>query len=53
MLYTTEYAILITNYTLGVFSVVIEGGICKLKFFPDNPDNNLITIRFLRQALSS
>ncbi len=51
--HTTEYAVLITNYTLGVFSVVIESGTCKLKFFPDNPDNNLITIRFLRQALSS
>lgn len=51
--HTTEYAVLITNYVLGVFSVVIESGICKLKFFPDNPDNNLITVRFLRQALSS
>ena len=51
--HTTEYAVLITNYTLGVFSVVIESGICKLKFFPDNPNNNLITIRYLRQALSS
>jgi hypothetical protein len=53
VVHTTEYAVLITNYTLGVFSVVIESGICKLKFFPDNPDNNLITVRFLRQALSS
>ena len=51
--HTTEYAVLITNYTLGVFSVVIESGNCKLKFFPDNPHNNLITIRYLRQALSS
>jgi len=51
--YTTEYAVLITNYTLGVFSVVIENGSCKLKFFPDNDHNNLITIRFLRQALES
>jgi hypothetical protein len=51
--YTTEYAILITNYTLGVFSLVIESGMCKLKFFPDNDNNNLITIRFLRQALES
>ena len=51
--YTTEYAILITNYVLGVFSLVIESGTCKLKFFPDNDDNNLITIRFLRQALAS
>lgn len=51
--YTTEYAILITNYVLGVFSLVIESGMCKLKFFPDNDNNNLITIRFLRQALES
>lgn len=51
--YLTEYATLINNYSLGTFSLTIAGGVCNLIFHPNNPDNNIITVKLVRTALTS
>jgi hypothetical protein len=51
--YITEYATLINNYTLGTYSLTISGGICNLIFHPNNPLNNIITVKLVRTAITA
>jgi len=51
--YITEYATLINTYTLGTYSMTVAGGICNLIFHPNNPDNNIITVKLVRTALTA
>jgi hypothetical protein len=50
--YLTEFATLITSHSLGVFNMVLESGLVKLNFEPYNPDNNILTIKMVRQAIT-
>lgn len=50
--YLTEFATLITSHSLGLFNMVLESGLVKLNFEPYNPDNNIITIKMVRQAIT-
>lgn len=50
--YLTEFATLITSHTLGLFSMELESGFVKLKFDPYNPDNNILAIKMVRQAIT-
>lgn len=51
--YITEYATLINNYTLGGYSLTVSGGICNLIFHPNNPMNNIITVKLVRTAITA
>lgn len=51
--YLTEYATLINNYTLGSYSLTVSGGVCNLIFHPNNPMNNIITVKLVRTALTA
>jgi hypothetical protein len=51
--YITEYATLFNNYTLGSYSLTVSGGICNLIFHPNNPMNNIITVKLVRTALTA
>lgn len=51
--YLTEYATLINNYTLGSYSLTVSGGVCNLIFHPNNPDNNIITVKLVRTAITA
>ena len=51
--YITEYATLFNNYTLGTYSLTVSGGICNLIFHPNNPDNNIITVKLVRTAITA
>ena len=51
--YLTEYATLINNYTLGSYSLTVSGGVCNLIFHPNNPMNNIITVKLVRTALNA
>lgn len=51
--YITEYATLINNYTLGSYSLTVSGGICNLVFHPNNPLNNIITVKLVRTAITA
>ena len=51
--YITEYATLFNNYTLGTYSLTVSGGICNLIFHPNNPLNNIITVKLVRTALTA
>ena len=50
--YLTEFATLITSHSLGIFNMTLESGLVKLNFEPYNPDNNIITIKMVRQAIT-
>jgi hypothetical protein len=50
--YLTEFATLITSHSLGIFNMVLESGLVKLNFEPYNPDNNILTIKMVRQAIT-
>lgn len=50
--YLTEYATLINSHSLGTYSLELSGGICNLVFTPVNPDNNIITIKLVRTAIT-
>ena len=50
--YLTEFATLITSHSLGVFNMTLESGLVKLNFETYNPDNNIITIKMVRQAIT-
>jgi len=50
--YLTEFATLLTSHTLGVYNMNLEAGLVKLIFEPYNPDNNIITIKLVRQAIT-
>lgn len=51
--YITEYATLFNNYTLGTYSLVIDGPTCNLVFTPYNPENNIITVKLVRTAITA
>lgn len=51
--YLTEYATLINSHTLGSYSLTVSGGICNLIFHPNNPDNNIITVKLVRTAITA
>jgi hypothetical protein len=51
--YLTEYATLISGTPLGNFSVGVATGNVNLTFSPINPDNNIITIKVIRYAVTS
>lgn len=51
--YLTEYATLINNYTIGSYSMTVSGGICNLIFHPNNPNNNIITVKLVRTAITA
>jgi len=50
--YLTEFATLITSHSLGIFNMVLSSGLVRLNFEPYNPDNNIITIKMVRQAIT-
>ncbi len=50
--YLTEFATLITSHSLGIFNMVLDSGMVKLNFEPFNPDNNILTIKMVRQAIT-
>lgn len=50
--YLTEFATLITSHTLGVYNMSLQSGLVRLIFEPYNPDNNIITIKMVRQAIT-
>lgn len=49
----TEYATLLSGPILGHFSFDIDGLTAKLNFIPDNPLNNIITLKVVRQGITS
>jgi opacity protein-like surface antigen len=49
----TEYATLLSGSILGYFSFDIEDLVAKLNFIPENPLNNFITIKVVRQGITS
>jgi len=49
--YTTEYATLFSVAALGAYSMNISSGNLNLTFTPYNPDNNMITIRLVRDLI--
>ena len=51
--YLTEYATLISGSPLGNFSIGVSGGNVNLTFSPINPDNNIITLKVIRYAVTS
>jgi len=51
--YITEYATLFNNYTLGTYSITVSGGTCNLIFHPNNPSNNIITVKLVRTAITA
>jgi hypothetical protein len=51
--YLTEYATLISGSPMGNFSVNVSGGNVNLNFSPINPDNNIITLKVIRYAVTS
>lgn len=51
--YLTEYATLISGSPLGNFSIGVSGGDVNLTFSPINPDNNIITLKVIRYAVTS
>jgi hypothetical protein len=51
--YITEYATLFNNYTLGTYALTVSGGMCNLVFSPNNPDNNIITVKLVRTAITA
>ena len=51
--YLTEYATLISGSALGNFSVGVASGNVNLTFSPINPDNNIITLKVIRYAVTS
>lgn len=50
--YLTEFATLITSHSLGIFNMALSSGLVRLVFEPYNPDNNIITIKMVRQAIT-
>lgn len=50
--YLTEFATLITSHSLGIFSMELQSGLVKLNFDPYNPENNILTIKMVRQAIT-
>lgn len=51
--YLTEYATLISGSALGNFSVGVASGNVNLTFSPINPENNIITLKVIRYAVTS
>ena len=51
--YLTEYATLISNSSLGNFSIGVASGNVNLTFSPINPSNNIITLKVIRYAVTS
>jgi hypothetical protein len=51
--YLTEYATLISGSPLGTFSIGVAGGNVNLTFNPDNSENNIITLKVIRYAVTS
>ena len=51
--YLTEYATLISGSALGNFSITVGGGTVNLMFSPINPNNNIITLKVIRYAVTS
>lgn len=51
--YLTEYATLISGSPLGNFSIGVSSGNVNLTFSPINPDNNIITLKVIRYAVTS
>lgn len=51
--YLTEYATLISGSPLGTFSIGVASGNVNLTFNPENPDNNIITLKVIRYAVTS
>lgn len=48
----TEFATLITDHSLGVFNMQLDSGLVELIFEPYNPNNNIINIKLVRQAIT-
>ena len=51
--YLTEYATLVSNNSLGNFSIGVSSGNVSLTFSPINPSNNIITLKVIRYAVTS
>jgi hypothetical protein len=51
--YLTEYATLVSNNSLGNFSIGVASGNVSLTFSPINPGNNIITLKVIRYAVTS
>jgi hypothetical protein len=51
--YTTEYATLVSVAILGTYSLSLSGGNLNLIFTPNNPGFNLITIKIIRDLVST
>jgi len=51
--YLTEYATLVSNNSLGNFSIGVASGNVSLTFSPINPSNNIITLKVIRYAVTS
>lgn len=51
--YLTEYATLISGAPLGTFSINLSGGRMILNFSPDNPLNNILTFKVVRNTIST
>jgi len=51
--YLTEYATLISGSALGNFSITVGSGTVNLVFSPINPNNNIITLKVIRYAVTS
>lgn len=49
--YATEYATLVTGPILGYFSLDISAGEVVLEFEPDNPLNEIINFKLVRQGI--
>lgn len=51
--YLTEYATLISGTPLGNFSITVGAGTVSLIFSPINPNNNIVTLKVIRYAVTS
>ena len=51
--YTTEYATLVSVAILGTYSLALSGSNLNLTFTPNNPSFNLITIKIVRDLVST
>ena len=49
--YLTEYATLLSNAVLGTFSAIISSGQIQLLLDPQNPLNEIMSIKVLRQTI--
>ena len=51
--YTTEYSTLLTAGVIGTFAVTLSGTTMFLYFTPNNPLNQIITLKILRQTINA